>query len=72
MAKSRYLFLEKSSIVDVRLAFKYTSGHNQQISPIFHNNGILIYPSTMNVLCTHKRVESLRCFISLISLLSTK
>ena len=71
MARSRYLFSQKSSIVDVRLDSKYVSDINHQIPPFFHNSGILIYRLTMNVLCSHIRVEVVKSFISSISLLST-
>ena len=52
--KANNYISQKSSIVDVRLDY------NHQVSPLFHNSGILIYPRTMNVLC-----------LSFISLLST-
>ena len=36
-------FLQKTSVVDVRLGSKYASSVNHQIPPLFHNSGILIY-----------------------------
>ena len=65
------LFSQKKSIKDIRLGSKNASGINHQILLMFHNSGILIYPPTMSILCSHKRVDNLESFISLISLLST-
>ena len=38
---------------------------------IFYNDVILINPRTMDVLCSHNKVQILKAFISLMSLLST-
>lgn len=59
-AKNCQLFWQQSSVVDVLLGCQYVFSINHQIPPPFHNNGILIYPRTMNVLCSHKIVEILK------------
>ena len=63
-----FIYFAKKSIVDVQLASKYISGINHQIYPFFRSSKILIYP--LNVLCSHKKVEILKSFLSLISLIS--
>ena len=63
-----FIYFAKKSIVDVQLASKYISGINHQIHPFFRSSKILIYP--LNVLCSHKKVEILKSFLSLISLIS--
>ena len=57
-------------MVEVQLGSKYVSFMNYQMPPIFDNSGILIYLGTINVLCSHKKLEILKSFIKLILLLS--
>ena len=50
-------------MVEVQLGSKYVSFRNHQMPPIFDNSGILIYLGTINVLCSHKKLEILESFI---------
>ena len=52
------------------MSSEYVSSINRQLPPIIHNSRRLIYQRTMNTICSHRRVEILKSFISLISLLS--
>ena len=47
----KFLSTTIRAILDVR------PGINDQIPPLFHDSEILIYPRTMSVLCSHKRVK---------------
>ena len=39
---------------------KYASSINRQITPLFRNSEILIYPRTVNIICSHEKVEILK------------
>ena len=41
----------------IRAILDARPGINDQIPPLFHDSEILIYPRTMSVLCSHKRVK---------------
>ena len=52
----KFLSTAIRAILDVR------PGINDQIPPLFHDGEILIYPRTMSVLCSHKRVKIFKLF----------
>ena len=52
----KFLSTTIRAILDVR------PGINDQMPPLLHDSEILIYPRTVGVLCSHKRVKIFKLF----------